>query len=1214
VTAPLAEKMPAGLTEALLCRKAMPEPSRSDRIRPEDAFVTQPRDNERTTPEPTLSDSETGTPGSRSSDTGSSDGLMKNLAQKMASTSEHSFRPGQLVAERFKVVRFLARGGMGEVYEADDLRLKERVALKTIRPEVAHDRQAMVRFEREIRLARKVSHPNVCRVFDLQTHREGSQEVTFLSMELLTGQTLSEHLRARGRLGEPEALPLVRQMCAALGAAHEAGVVHRDFKSGNVLLCGPGQTKRVVVTDFGLAQRRGTAGEESETSVTAAGKLVGTPAYMAPEQLEGRELTAATDLYALGLVMYEMLTGKLPFRGDTPQANLLRRVKEPAPSPRALVPELSPWWEAAILRCLEREPRKRFQSAAELLEALEARGPRRRSSRRLVLGTLAGVLALGLAGGVVLYLSGQHQSVASSSAGMLEPRRTVAVLGFKNLSGRAETEWVSTALSEMLAAELAAEGQLRTIPGENVLRMKRDLALETAESYGQETLSRIRLNLGSDLVVLGSYLALGEKGGGKLRLDLRLQDAVAGETLATLSETASENELFELVSRTGAGLRGTLGVGERTAEQADSVRGSLPTNPAAARLYVEGLAKHRLWENLAAQALLEKAVSLEPDFAPARAVLAEISYALRYLEKARAEARKALELATGLPKHERLAVEARAWRAMGEGAKALEIYQELFEEYPDHLEYGLWLADAQLARQPKAALATLAALRKLPAPAGDDPQIDVLESRVRKDLADWDRALAAVARATDKAQARGARAVLAEAQSSKAQIHWCRRELDQAIAAFAVAGPLYTALGDRGSAANVLCSISSNLEGKGDWTGARRKAEECLQALRELADPRAALGARHRLAYISAKQGMLAEALEAFEELAADYAALGTPGEDRWLSRDVYRVLWAQGDMAAARRSLDEALAIAREDGAPTDLAAVLVDEAEMLVRSGKLSEAAKKLDEAEALAPGEQGPAGWQWARLLTRARILEKRGELAALRSAGEQAVEAGRGALYAEDFSPHVLALLANADRSGGDLDAARMKTEEALRTWSNYEKWNPPFAELRLASVALALEEGRLPEAEEAARKLLEELRTQGRLGSQAAAQALLAQALLARKRPEEARTALDGAAGLAQRSEELGILLSVQITAARVQAASGTAQDVGAAIQSLQTALAQAHEAGFLGEELEARLALGEVEVSSDLAAEGRERLAALERDAEARDFLLIARKAAKARD
>ncbi len=282
------------------------------------------------------------------------------------------FSPNELVAGRFKIVRFIGQGGMGDVYEAEDLELRERVALKTVRPEIAADEPAIARFKREIQLARRVTHPNVCRIFDVEYHRTTAPEgaIAFLTMELLPGETLAERLRRVGRLSMAEALPLVSQMAAALAAAHKVGIVHRDFKSANVILV-PSKEEgtHAVVTDFGLA-RGSVSGDSLTASISGTGGFVGTPAYMAPEQVEGGQISAAADIYALGVVMYEMVTGRQPFVGDTPLSTAVKRLKEAPASPRTHVPDLDPKWESAILRCLERDPADRFVSAMDVVKVL----------------------------------------------------------------------------------------------------------------------------------------------------------------------------------------------------------------------------------------------------------------------------------------------------------------------------------------------------------------------------------------------------------------------------------------------------------------------------------------------------------------------------------------------------------------------------------------------------------------------------------------------------------------------------------------------------------------------------------------------------------------------------------------------------------------------------------------------------------------------------
>jgi eukaryotic-like serine/threonine-protein kinase len=314
-------------------------------------------------------------------------------------------RPDELLAGRFSIVRFIARGGMGAVYEAEDLSLRTRVALKIIRSALLAESSALERFRREVLLARRVAHPNVCHVFEFYDARTAEGvPVHFLTMELLDGQTLSRHLQQRGRMTPAEALPLVVQMCDGLAAAHAEGVVHRDFKSSNVLLVHRRDTTgerssastRVVITDFGIARPLETSAVEA--GLTGGAGMIGTPEYMAPEQVTGGSVTAATDIYALGVVMYEMLTGELPFTGETPLAAAAKRLHESPRAPHTVRPGLDRRWSDIIVRCLAREPERRFRSAAEVREALLAPPPHPVRRAGLLAGgalVVAGAVALG---------------------------------------------------------------------------------------------------------------------------------------------------------------------------------------------------------------------------------------------------------------------------------------------------------------------------------------------------------------------------------------------------------------------------------------------------------------------------------------------------------------------------------------------------------------------------------------------------------------------------------------------------------------------------------------------------------------------------------------------------------------------------------------------------------------------------------------------------
>lgn len=330
-----------------------------------------------------------------------------NSPPRIASDSRHSpshtsnfgyearFVPGTTLAERYRIVSPLGKGGMGEVYRAEDLKLGQPVALKFLPASLLLNANAVDRFHREVRLARQVSHPNVCRVFDL-SEAEGQ---TFLSMEYVDGEDLASLMRRIGRLSPDKALDIARQMCTGLAAAHEHGIIHRDLKPGNVMLDGRG---RVRIMDFGLA----AVSFDPNTDDARAG----TPAYMSPEQIAGGEITPQSDLYSLGLVLYEIFTGRRPFEAKTFDEMLRQREKSAPTTPSYYVKEIDPVIERVILRCLERDSTKRSSSALQVAAALPGGDP------------LAAALAAG-------ETPSPEMVAAAGEEGALQPRQAWLLLG-----------------------------------------------------------------------------------------------------------------------------------------------------------------------------------------------------------------------------------------------------------------------------------------------------------------------------------------------------------------------------------------------------------------------------------------------------------------------------------------------------------------------------------------------------------------------------------------------------------------------------------------------------------------------------------------------------------------------------------------------------------------------------------------------------------------
>jgi len=1119
------------------------------------------------------------------------------------------FSPDDLLAGRFRIVRFIARGGMGEVYEAEDRVLGERVALKTVRSDVAGDERSMERFLREVHLSRTVTHPNVCRIYDV-FHHEG---VTFLTMELLAGRTLAERLETSGRMTPAEALPIAEQMAAALGAAHEAGVIHRDFKSGNVMLVPderrPGGS-RVVVTDFGLA-RRSQRGGPSAAPLTETEAVLGTPDYMAPEQIEGRDLTPAADLYALGIVLYEMVTGAPPFRGETPLSVALKKLKEAAPSPRKEAPDLPPAWEATILRCLERSPADRFASTADVVRALRgdrvAAGPaalRRRRRRAAIVAAV--VAAAALAGFFALRPRASRRAGVPASAARAArgPRRSIAVLGFKNLAGRPEAAWVSTALAEMLTTELAAGETLRAIPSEDVARMRVDLALPESDTLGRESLARVRARLGADLVLLGSYVATGPGSGGALRLDLRLQDAAAGETIAVVSEKGSEGDLDGVATRAGARLRDKLGLAAVSATEAVAVKASLPSNPEAARLYAEGLARLRVFEADAARQLLEKAVAADPGHALAHSALAAAWSDLGWDEKALQEAKTAFDLSAGLSRETRLGIEGR-YRAMAnQWDRAIEIYRSVFTFFPDDLDYGLQLVRAQTrAGKPKDAQATLAALRS--AFPGDEPRIDLAEAQTARALSDFPLAGKAAARAAELGGKQGSRLLVASALLIEAS---ARRNLGDAKAAMAKseeARRVFDAAGDRAGVASATNDIGNSLYDLGDLPGARKAYEDVLAIYRGIGNRRGAAGALDNIANVVGDQGDFKAARKLSEEALALYHEVGDKSGAAQTLNNMGTALVVQGDFRGARTLFEEALPLYRETGDQGGLAICLNNVAEMQAGQGDVAGARGHFEEALRIFR-DSGQASKSVYPLVGLAGILAETGDLAGAKAMLEEGLRLCRdaGDRHESGYALSGLAALALAEDRAAD---ARRQHQEALAVREELgEKDAAAASRVGLARVALA--EDKPADAEAAARGAADALDAAKLPDDEATALAVLARALLAQGKAPRARPIVERARALVAAGQNDAVRREVELVSARLRAADG---DPAGARRALEAEIARAKERGLVASQLEARLALGQIAAGSGDAAAARAALAALEADAAAKGFRLIAREASR---
>src|SRR5882672_8353147 len=747
----------------------------------------------------------------------------------------------------YRVLEKIGSGGMGVVYLGHDETLDRDVALKVLPTGMLSDENARRRFRREALSLAKLNHPHIGAVYEF-----GSADgVDFLVMELVSGVTLDARLAA-GPMDDHEVLRYGAQLADGLEAAHQQGILHRDLKPSNLRINKEGRLK---ILDFGLAEWTQPEDDSDPTATNA--KVSGTVAYMSPEQLRGKNADVRSDIYSVGAVLYEMATGKHPYAGNSGPQLIAQILDQPPSPPTSRNRKISPVLEAIILKAMDRDPDRRYQSAREMridLERLSTGSTRISIQRRAVWPWVVAAAAALTAGLLVWNPSDIREKLTGGRSGssLSHGRRSVAVVGFRNLSGKAEQAWLSTALSEMLSTELASGGQLRALPGENIARMKLDLALPDSESYAPDTLTRIRKHSGTDMVVLGSYMAMGNDAGNRIRIDFHLQDAASGETLASVSETGTEPELLDLVARTGSRLRSTLGVPAPTGE-ASGTRASLPSTNEAARLYAEGLAKLRLFEAREARSLLEKAAALDPKFALSHAALSEALTNLGYDAQAHQEAQKAFDLSASLSRDEHLMIEGRLREATREWPKAVESYRTLWRFFPDNLEYGLRLAAAQTAAgQPKDALATVEEMRRATDSANGDPRIDLAEAKAYDKLGSFKQSLAAAQTAGKIGEANGARLVVAQARIAEGWAWERLGERGKAGVAFAEAHDLFSAAGDKRGAATATHLNGHLLYDQGNYAEANRTYQSALATFREIGDQQNAAGTLNNLGNVAA--------------------------------------------------------------------------------------------------------------------------------------------------------------------------------------------------------------------------------------------------------------------------------------------------------------------------------------------------------------------------
>jgi serine/threonine protein kinase/tetratricopeptide (TPR) repeat protein len=919
--------------------------------------------------------------------------------------------PGSTFARRYQIIEDLGRGGMGRVYKAYDTEVREKLALKLLRPDIADDERTIERFRNELKLARQVSHRNICRMYDF-----GREEGTYyITMEYVPGEDLKSLIHRIGALPVGKAVSLAGQVAEGLTEAHRLGVIHRDLKPQNIMIDREGNAR---VMDFGIARSVASRG------ITGAGMMIGTPEYMSPEQVDGKDADQRADIYSLGIILFEMLTGRLPFEGDTPLSVAVKQKSERPPDPRSLNDQIPDELGRIILKCLEKSPEKRYQSAGELLadlarvekglptathplplkKPLTSRQITVQFSLRKALWPAVLVIAV-VAGAFAVWKLLPHKS---------GPKRAIAVIGFKNRTGDPGLDYLQEAIPNLLITSLEQSGHFRVTSWERLQDLLRQSGRDASATADEEAGFEVCRRDGIEALVLGSYIKAGET----FATDVKVLDAANKQLLRSASargdgvSSVLKTQIDEISRAISRGL-GPVSAKIEIARPkiVDLTTGSME----AYNYYLRGRDDYEKFYFADARKFLEKAVSLDPTFAVAYLYLGKAAGSV-FDTKAQIEAFELAEKYSGkATEKERLYIEAGyAGTVEHDPEKRLRLLQELADKYPQEKEphSDLGLLYKGLGR-------TQESLGEYEKALALDPDYGFVLNQAGygyADMGEWDKAFRYIERyaAINPGQA--------NPLDSLAELSFRRGRFDVAKAKYKEALEIRP---DFFQSCNSLAYVFAIEE---NYAETRHWAEE---AIARAPGPLEKGGAAWLKAYFDYFLGRWDESLAAYKSMKARFEQSGaaTAGvATSWILGYIYS---DRGEFDLARRSF-QAYADLNLERNPESRALIMTHHGFLSgwvdLKQGRLDSVRKNLREMESLLPRLEPAAQAAYIRYY---RLLEA--EIALAENEPDRAVEAARK-ITPENFPgmnigqapgynlPFLKDVLARTYWKRGDLDKA------------------------------------------------------------------------------------------------------------------------------------------------------------------------------------------------